>query len=152
MIGVLSKYVNNIMPQIIPIEVEQREELKVGDIPFVRVRDLIVSDGVIDHKLASNRYSENQIYSDLQSLAYVYPEGGRFWYHVGVKGRSNVKVKKYDIQIIDFTRTKDEVNWYVELVKKCYQQIKSGIFPPNPTGYYCTPQWCGYFSLCRGKK
>ena len=152
MIGVLSKYVGDVMPQIVPIEIEQREELEVGGIPFIRIRDLVVPDGVIDHKLAAGRYNENQIYSDLQSLAYVYPDGGKFWYHVGVKGRSNMKVKKYDIQIVNFTRTKDDVDWWVNLVKKCYDQIKAGIFPPNPTGYYCNPTWCGYFKLCRNKK
>ena len=144
--SLLDVYVARTMPLITPVEIEVRDELKVGDIPFVRVRDLILEDGsVIDHKLASNKYSENAKNNDLQSLAYTYPNGGKFNYHVALK-------KRKEIQIVDCSRTKDEVDWWVELVKKVAKQIQSGIFPPNPTGYFCSEKWCGWYHLCHERK
>jgi hypothetical protein len=142
-IKVVSKYHKEVMPKILPLKVEERETIDVGGIPFIRIRDLITAEGVIDHKLAGKKYSANQIYTDLQSLSYVYPNGGKFEYHVGVKSMAG------DIQIIDFSRSKAEVDWWVSLVKKVYASILAGNFPPNPGGFFCNPTWCGYWKLCR---
>ena len=142
----LEKYAEKIMPTISPVAIELREQIEVEGIPFVRVRDLVLEDGTtVDHKLIKSRLSANQRYSDLQSLAYTYPNGGKFQYHMALKQ----KVKAVEIFPLD--RTKAEVEWYGSLVKKVNQQIKAGIFPPNPGGYYCHPDWCGYWKLCRGK-
>ena len=152
--GTLSFYVQNVMPQINPIMIEQKEEIKVGDIPCVRVRDVVTNEGVIDHKLAADPYSILDKPKDIQSLAYLYPDGGRFWYHVGVKGRtSNSQVlkgkpHKFVVQVIDFSRTKSEVDWWVDLLNKCYAQIKAGIFPANPSNWLCSEKWCGYYQRC----
>jgi len=145
-IDLVGKYTEKIMPLIDPVDIELREYIDVEGIPFVRVRDLVLKDGtVVDHKLIKNRISANAKYSDLQSLAYTYPNGGKFQYHMALKQ------KVRDVEIFPMNRTKDEVIWYGELVKKVHAQIKSGIFPPNPVGFHCNPQWCGWYHLCRGK-
>jgi len=146
MIVLVEKYVSETMPLIIPKSVEDKEVVYIEDIPFVRVRDLLTKDGVVvDHKLSKKKYSVNQKYSDLQSLAYLYPDGGKFNYHVAVKKNHP------EVQVIDFSRTKDEIDWWVSMVKMIAKQIALGVFPPNPTGWSCNPTWCGYFDICRGK-
>ena len=151
-ITVVEKYAQEVLPTIEPIDVEQFQNFDIDGIPFVRVRDLITPTGVIDHKLASSKYNANQIYTDLQSLSYTYPNGGKFEYHVGVKGRANSRTAKREIQIIDFSRTQDDINWWVGIVKSVYAQIKTGIFPPHPGGYFCNPTWCGFYYLCHEVK
>jgi len=143
---IVAKYAREIIPTITPLDVEQWETLNINGINFVRVRDLVTATGVIDHKLAARKYDPSKKYNDLQSLAYLYPNGGKFEYHVATK------TLKKEIQIADYSRTKAEVDWWVILVGKVYAQIKSGNFPPNPTGFFCSPEWCGYWKLCRERR
>lgn len=142
----LNNYVSNVMPTIIPIAVEQRESLEVAGIPFVRVIDLKTKNGVIDHKVSGRRYGDDAIYTDIQSCAYLYPKGGKFEFHVALK------TNKKDIQIFQIERTKKDIRWWEDLVERVALQIKTGIFPPNPGGWFCSPNFCGYWKLCREGK
>lgn len=145
-VALVEKYVTEEMPKITPAKVEDRDTVIVKNVEFMRVKDLVTTDGLtIDHKLSKKAYNEANKGSDLQSLAYLYPNGGKFFYHVAVK----TKVPK--IQVVDFSRTQDEVDWWADMVESIARAIMSGRFPPNPTGWYCSPSWCGYYGICRGK-
>lgn len=140
-------YHEKIIPTLKPKEIEVRDVIEVKGIPFIRIKDLILESGnIVDHKLASKRYSESGIHSDLQSLAYLYPNSGTFTYHVGLK------LKVPDVQIMPYKRTLLEIKWWEELVEEVFKAINAGMYPPNPLGWYCSPKWCGFWDVCRGGK
>jgi hypothetical protein len=141
----LEEYVKTMMPKYDPIEIEIRDSVDIDGISFSRVIDLKTINGIIDHKLAKDRYSTSAASIDLQSCAYSFPNGGKFWYHVGVKGKS-------EIQEIDFSKTKNDIDEWIKIVKACYIKIMAGDFPVNPTFKYCNEFFCPYWKLCLGEK
>lgn len=103
---------------------------------------------VRDMKNTARTPDEDVLHRDPQAAAYVYLLGGQadaqFDYLVETsRGVQHVprraRFSKADLE--DFAAQ-------AEAVAKAFQ---AGVFPPNRDGWWCSPRWCGYWHLCRGR-
>lgn len=106
---------------------------------------------IIDQKTASRAWSKNKVHESLQTHAYRIAARRigfgtlPFSFHVAVDRRPDA-----EIQQLDAGELEEEFFWGV--FEKCARMVESGIFPPNPLGWWCSEAWCGYWKLCRGKE
>jgi len=140
-------YMTVMAPNVQPIEAEEWYISKIADVVFVMRIDLINDVGtVIDHKTSSKSYNQADVDRDMQASAAAYSLERPiiFENHVAVKS-SHPK-----IQLIKTVRTREDIAWWLDTSSAIVQQMKSGIAPPRPTGWHCSPEWCGYYEMCRG--
>ncbi len=139
-------------------KVEYTLDGHIGGVPFIIVIDLVTDKQVNDHKLKSKKFSYSDLTHELQPLAYTLPaylgmEGfpGDFGYHLALKQ----KVPKILTPLSDpdllIRPTTGDYQWFTDIVISCNGAIQTGIFYPAPNGWHCTPKFCGYWSMCRGK-
>ena len=38
---------------------------------------------------------------------------------------------------------------WLNVIRNTAALVKAGLFIPNPTGWWCSPEWCGYYDMCR---
>lgn len=58
-----------------------------------------------------------------------------------------------DVRILRHRFDPAEFNHVEHIVEDVAKQISAGIFPRcDPESWCCSPQWCGYWDLCRGKR
>lgn len=142
-------------PANVPRLVEHRFSVSLGEeFPFVLegIWDLVEHDGtIVDNKALSRSPSTQDMASSIQltaySLAYRLLEGRQ---EPALRFDLVVKTKTPQAKRLLTTRTDGELRWFIGLVEQVARQILSGIFPPNPTGWWCDPKFCGYFARCKG--
>lgn len=61
-----------------------------------------------------------------------------------------IKTVTPTVGIVRTERTVKDVEWWKEMVRGIYKQMVSGIAPPRPEGWQCSPKYCGYWERCRG--
>lgn len=153
-IVLLRKYCAEILPKIIPFEVEVKKTFEYNGIPLLSYIDLISWDNIVyDHKLGSRSFSSDEINKNMQSTFYGLVLGygnnnRKFEFHLH-QALSTKEPKINDITII---RTVDDFDWFGELIVRVWKQIQMGIFAPNPTGWGCSSDYCSYWSNCRVPK
>lgn len=138
-------YHNKIAQSIEPLEVEERKQTDIAGIPFVFIADVVEEKRIIDHKVKGRRFSEDELKKDLQATAYS------LIYNRPLEFHQALKLKQPVIDIAQTSRTDSDYQFFKDLVLRVKQAIDTGIFYPNPTGWACSEQWCGYYKLCRGK-
>jgi hypothetical protein len=122
------------------------------DVPFVGVIDLIDGDILVDHKTASQAWSQYRADSDLQANAYLYaherqtgtPAAG-FRFDVAVKGG------RMRIQQLATSRSEAQLEWYERLLQAAWRLIQAGTFLPNPTAWNCCLRYCPFWAQCVGQ-
>ena len=137
-------YHDTVAPTITPIEVENRLDATVESVNFVLIADVVTENTIIDHKLKKRRFSEDDLKRDLQATAYTYFYQKPFEFHQALKLKTPV------IDIAKTERSKMDWKFFEMLVPKVWAAIKSGIFYPSPTGWHCSQDFCGYYTLCKG--
>ncbi|MGA2160186.1 MAG: PD-(D/E)XK nuclease family protein [Dehalococcoidia bacterium] len=138
-------YVRTMVPNLQPIAVEERIEGVVGGVPFVGYPDLIVpGPGVIDHKLATRKATQEFINKDMQFTSYAALLRKPIWgaWHQALNQ------KKLKINPVTTTRSQGDIAWFSHLVTKVWRGINTGIFVPNPLCWRCGPK-CVYEMECR---
>lgn len=153
------KYVKEWLPGIMPKLVEKEyhipinEEDEEGNVTptgytFVLRLDLMDVKGIIyDHKTAKNMMHYSQAEADrnpqASATAFALNSGIVFYNHVALKYKTPkiVAVRTY--------RTVEDVDWYKKMLPKYVKMVKSGIFPPNDSGWWCSPLYCDYYDICR---
>lgn len=143
----LTKYYNEIMPNVLPEEVETRKTREFNYIHLIAYMDVIDWHGtVIDHKTVSRAKSPADIVNDIQSSFYGIVLGKNsidFEFHEAIDKSSP------EIRVIPFTKNADDLAWCGDIIKAAWKQIHMGLFVPNPTSYLCSPEYCGYYQACR---
>lgn len=129
-----------------PVEVEQKQFMTVAGIPFVLIADVVESERIIDHKVAKRRQYEDALRTNLQATAYS------MFYNRDLEFHYAMKNKTPEIYLSSTHRDESDWTFFMALVEKVVEVINSGIFFPNPTGWWCGEKWCGYWPLCYGKK
>ena len=145
-IKLVTVYRNDISPSIQPMQVEQHYTSSIAGVTFVLILDLIdATDTVIDHKTAGKSYNQADVDKDIQAtaVAFVLKRPILFQNHVALK------LKSPRIQIVDTYRTEEDIKWWYNMAELDVKQMKTGIAPPRPQGWHCSPKWCGYYDLCR---
>jgi len=145
-----------IAPTVFPVEVEKKFNLGLGDnFPFTLLGfwDCIDEDNIIiDNKSYGKTPNQDAVDKDLQLTAYATS------YRLlnqknenGLRLDCVIKTKTPKAVQLSTQRTKQECQWFLNLVETVGYAIKSGIFYPNPTGFMCSPKWCGYWNMCKEK-
>jgi len=136
--------------------IERKIELRVPgvSVPVIGYIDIICADGVPgDFKTSAKAWYADKAHEDLQPTYYLaalaqmgqpVPDN-KFRYYVFTKA------KQPKAQIIETKRTPSQLLWLFEVIAETWQAIQANAFPPNPCTWKCSPQFCEFFSLCRGR-
>ena len=169
-INIVKTYHTQMSPSIQPAHVELECDIVFDDIieqnekgepisskpyPFTyrAVMDLVDDkETVIDHKVIKNGKSPISVATDLQLTSYSLAYRQIFGKPES-KLRFDCIIKNKTPKIISYqtTRTDKEIQGLLLLMANVYDQIKNGIFYPNPKNVYCSYKKCGYWDLCRKK-
>lgn len=140
-------YVKEILPKLEIIGIEKRLTCEVNGIPFIGYTDLLLAPGnvVCDHKLARRKLPQADVDKDLQISAYATLLGGPI---IG-QFHQALDTKEKSIHIVETRRGQEDIDWFRQLAVEVWQQIQSGIFPPNPLSWTCSESGCGYWMSCK---
>jgi len=138
-------YLREMLPTLQPLAVEERLEGSLDGVPFVGYPDLVLpGPGVVDHKLATRKASQEMIDKDMQFSSYAALLGQPVW----AAWHQALDQKKQKINVLVTERGRGEIEWFACLVGEVYRGIMAGIFPPNPLCWRCGPK-CPYELECR---
>lgn len=145
-------------PALEPVTVEKKWELPLtGDTTLMCITDMTTTDhAIIDHKFSSRAKNEADLPNDIQANLYQWMmreieplEPWRFTWEVAVAGKTP------KTQTLSIESKPKELEWFHQLAKGTVaaigQATESGVFVPNPNGWWCSPKWCGYYDRCRNK-
>ena len=139
------------------IHIEDKITLNVPSVPIpvVGYIDIITADGVPgDFKTSSRRWSNSRADDEQQAAFYLaalnqagtpLQAANPFRYYVFTK------TKKPTAQTIETTRTPGELLWLLDMIRSVWEAIDAGAFPMNPSTWKCSPKWCEYWDICKGR-
>jgi len=136
--------------------IERKVTLSVPGVPIpvIGYIDIITVDGVpCDFKTASRAWYKNKADDELQPTFYLAAlaqmgepvTDGKFRYYIFTKAKSP------KAQILETSRSAGQMLWLFELIRQTWQAIEAGVFPSNPTTWKCSPRFCEYYGICRGR-
>lgn len=145
------RYYHDVAPQIRPQAVEQPFEKKAvvdgTPITVFGTIDLEIEPAVVDYKTSSKAWTQNDADNDFQMSLYAWGLNKKRVVIVNLIKKGNPQVT-----IIKSRRTSLHKMWALRVARDQASAIKSGQFPvTNPTNWWCSPKWCGYYARCRGK-
>lgn len=148
-VALLRTYQATIAPHIVPVLVEEKDTIIVcpdGEtkIPIKMVIDLTTESRTIDHKAKKKAFSDLELSQSLQPTIYTMATDLPFEFHVAKK----TKVPQVVVQ--PAYRVYTDQLWFIDQAAKVWKGIHAGIFVPNNQGWWCCPEWCGYYGLCQG--
>ena len=133
-----------------PFLIEKSFEVDVDGVQLVGIWDLITKDGwIVDNKFFAKTPSQADLDKDIQlsfySLAYrlLFNEPEK-----GIRLDCVIKTKNKKTFQIATNRTTEELQWTVNLIKETAKAMETGIYPPNPSGWWCSPRFCGVWEQC----
>lgn len=136
---------------------EEWVSMKVSGVPVPVVGriDIITDDGVPgDFKSTSWPWSAEQAMAQLQPLFYLaalrqqafpHNEEMRFRHYVFTT------TEEPTAQVIETQRDPSELAFLFEVIREVWEGICAGVFVPNPDAWKCSPTYCEYWAMCRGK-
>ena len=164
-LDLVEKYNRTHAPYIWPLRttvdntpwIEREVSTPVAGVPMMGVIDLIdASDArhdfvhfeICDIKTSKRRKTQADIDSSLQLTYYSYATGIN-----SVRYDVLVNTKDVHIDTLRSTRGQSDFIWLENTVYSVANAISLGVFPPcKSDSCTCSERWCGYWSLCRGKK
>lgn len=141
-----------------PSQIEYQFELHVPGVPVPMIGfiDMITQDGhVIDFKTASRKWTQDRADNDLQPTFYLAALNQLGLVELPAQFRYMVftKTRNPEVQILDTTRTAQDVLALYSLIKEVWQAIEAGIYVPNGVGNWkCSSNYCEFWNLCEGGK
>jgi hypothetical protein len=160
-VDIVKVFHRNIAPYVQPVEVEKRFELnlveKEGENPFRLVGVIDVVDErnhIRDNKAITPQRVPNEfeLSRDLQLSTYslarrlmtkeVEPE---------IDLDIVVKYARPEAKMLRTARSREGLRMHLNTIGNIAKAIKADAFPRNPTGWWCSPKWCGYWDRCMGK-
>lgn len=144
-----------------------RRELPFSDEASKALKEtgVVDNEGICDYKITSKKWNLGDLRNSLQFNLYSMITGiGNIEIHNMIKG-SKVSKKlpakpaadgvldiTSNLRVLQYTFNGSQVDYFEGLIESAARLITSGIFMPcDPTAWCCTPDWCGYWNLCRGK-
>lgn len=127
-------------------------------IPVIGYIDIITEDGVPgDFKTSKRKWGATKADDELQAAFYLIGLSQQFGIRVdqlpAFRYYVIVKTKKPYLQVVETTRTPAQLFFIYDLVKSVWDAIEAESFPMNahPSNWKCSPKWCEYWSICRGR-
>jgi hypothetical protein len=153
-VSIVSAHHKIIAPRVRPAIVEEKFLISLGDdFPYelMGIWDLIEADGtIVDNKAYKRTPSQEDIDRDLQftlySLGY---RASKKQIEKGIRMDAVIKNKQPRAVQLRTSRTNEDCRWLLSLIEKVVQAIQSGTFYPNPSGWHCSPKFCGYWEKCK---
>ena len=135
---------------------ERRVSLNVPGVPVpvIGFIDVITQDGIPgDFKTSKASWSAEKAEAEMQPLFYlaalnqagVNVKDWRFRHYIFVK------TKTPQFQTLEHRHNPAQLLWLFQMIRNVWRGIEAGIYPENPTGWKCSPKWCEFWQLCRGK-
>jgi putative RecB family exonuclease len=136
--------------------IETKVELRVPNVPvpIIGYVDIITGDKVPgDFKTSSRSWTPDKALDETQPLFYLaamnqmgFPvPDWRFRHYVFVK------TKQPKFQVFEHVHNPGQLMWLFQMIQKVWKGIDAGVFPENPTTWKCSPTYCDFWSICRGK-
>jgi hypothetical protein len=125
-------------------------------VPIIGYVDLIDAAHVpYDLKTSRRAWTSDRALNELQPLFYLTAlnqrGGGRNPDHVFRHVNIVRAGRAATVQVFETRRTLAEMLWAANLIREVWRGISSGVFPTNPTTWKCSPRWCEFWPVCRGK-
>ncbi len=142
-----------IAPKVRPLLVEEEFRISLGeDFPYELLGywDVVERDGIIvDNKAYGRTPNQNDVDKDLQLTVYSLGyRASKKQIEKNLRIDAIVKTKQPKAVQIQTTRTNEDCRWILNLIEDVARAMKSGNFYPNPTGFLCSPKFCGYWDRC----
>jgi len=136
--------------------IETKVELRVPDVPVpvVGYIDVITEDGIPgDFKTSRFAWNNDRALGETQPLFYLAAMNqlGIHTHNYHFRHFVFVKTKTPQFQAIEHVYNAGQLFWLFGMIRRVWQAIEAGCFPLNPTSWKCSPQFCDYWSMCRGK-
>ncbi len=152
-----SLYRKDVAPAIKPAFVEEKFTLDLGfELPLRGTIDYGTEKELGDIKTSSRKWAEGRAKAELQPVLYsliaqsLFQKRFEWMYYILITRRSDsgkptsMELQKEPVEV--------EEKQYLALgakIKVFIDMLKSGVFPPaNQTSWWCSPNWCGYWSTC----
>lgn len=138
-------------------EIERYVELRVPnvEVPVIGYIDIITEDGVPgDFKTSARSWTADKAQAEMQPVFYLAALNQDMYTgnpDLLFRHYVFVKTKTPQVQVLEHQHEPRELFWLFGMIQKVWWAIKAGAFPQNPTGWKCSPQYCEYWSMCRGK-
>lgn len=162
-------YYNEAVPYINPVRVEHtfKWPRELCGVPVLGIIDLV--DSVKNQDMSLENDPENpqmvEVVSDLKTVKRLWPASRienepQLTFYAIAENTDRVRIDflawlKTGTKYTPVTskRSRQEKMILLEDVAEVSRNIKAGNFPRcAPTGWHCSPTFCGYFSRCRGKR
>jgi len=150
-------YRREVAPHIKPISIEQPFQIDVGlELPLAGRMDYQEEPVVGDLKTASMKWQKDRINREIQPAFYSFvheqERGIRplFRYHVLIARRNKEgQPTSEEYQPLEYTPSEKDYKALFAKLQLFIQMLKSGVFPPaNPTAWWCSERFCGYWYTC----
>jgi hypothetical protein len=160
----------NIAPKVQPVTVEQKFELTLGkdDSSYSLSGRIDVVDfhgAIRDNKAMGRAPSQEEVDKDLQLTTYslahrvmlrhANPELDLADLQKLVEPELTfdaiIKTKRPEARIFRTRRSREGLRMHLNTIGNVAKAIRADAFPRNPTGWWCSERWCGYWHDCMGK-
>ncbi len=136
--------------------IEHRVELRVPGVPIpvIGYIDAIDENGTpMDFKTSSKSWSGDKASLEVQPLFYLAALNQAGIHHqYRFRHVILVKTKTPAVQVFGTQFLPGQLFWLMQMIVHVWRAIDGGHFPTNPTSWRCTPTWCEYWALCRGRQ
>jgi putative RecB family exonuclease len=153
-VSIVSTHHKIIAPRVRPAAVEEEFRISLGDdFPYELkgIWDLIEADGtIVDNKAYRKTPSQDELDKDLQFTVYSLGyRASRKQIETGIRMDAIIKNKQPKAIQLRTSRNNVDCRWLLSLIEKVVQAIQAGVFYPNPSGWHCSPRFCGYWEKCK---
>lgn len=146
-----------IAPTIQPVMVEHKQTLHLGRDDFgydlMIIVDLVDEAGFIrDNKAMGRTPNQSDLDRDIQLSTYAL--GYRLTQHkaeAGLKIDAVIKTKQPKALTMETARSREGLKMHLNTIGHIARAIHAEAFPMNPTGWWCSQKFCGYWDRCFGR-
>jgi PD-(D/E)XK nuclease superfamily len=155
------RYHHDNLPQLRPVAAEEGFAVRIGTVPVVGFIDLVERHAgfaapkpddpliVVDLKTSASKWSASDVEKDTQTTLYSIVK------NTFAARIDNLVMLKAGpaLHRLETPRTATQKRIVIEDLEETVDLVKRGIFPKTSIdSWACSEKWCGYWSLCRGRK
>lgn len=146
----LSTYMKEAAPDLLPMEKpEEKKSIEIAGVKLDYVIDLKTEEGIYDYKFVGKNKTDDDVKNSPQMWLYCLAE------KVDDVGMISMNKKTKKVSLSTAKINDSDKRWMKEIVRGTAKAICAGaFFPRKPDGmekWMCTPKFCGYYGICRGR-
>lgn len=149
----LTDVLPGIKPKLIEEDAKLYYDSDVGQFLVWGRLDLYEQDDTVTDWKTTRKVSKNATESWLQFAHY-----SRYAHEV-MNGPETTKCRKIFLirgaspkaDVASYDLTQGKRNWFHRVAAEVWKATKSGVYIPNTSGWWCSPDWCSYYPTCQGE-